>query len=128
MNIRTFMPVLSALSISLGLANCQPSNSPPPAKTAQSACLGTTPSPQLIPSGSATIGRDDAYREEAPARRIEMKSFDMDATEVTNAQFKLFVGATGYVTDAEKTQAGFNVPGGAVFTPPSATNPSCGNL
>ena len=40
------------------------------------------------------------------------KSFWIDATEVTNAQFAAFVAATGYVTDAERQG------GGAVFRPP----------
>ncbi|HZH94261.1 MAG TPA: SUMF1/EgtB/PvdO family nonheme iron enzyme, partial [Flavisolibacter sp.] len=43
-------------------------------------------------------GRPDEY----PKHRVQLKDFWMDETEVTNAQFKKFVEATGYVTTAEK--------------------------
>jgi formylglycine-generating enzyme required for sulfatase activity len=39
---------------------------------------------------------------EYPRRKMQVKGFWMDATEVTNAQFSKFVEATGYVTTAEK--------------------------
>jgi sulfatase modifying factor 1 len=43
-------------------------------------------------------GRPDEY----PQHKVKMDGFWMDATEVTNAQFKKFVKATGYITTAEK--------------------------
>jgi len=43
-------------------------------------------------------GREDEY----PQHRVKVDGFWMDQTEVTNAQFKAFVDATGYVTTAEK--------------------------
>ena len=58
-----------------------------------------------IPGGEFTMGSDKAdekHAEEAPAHAVVIKGFWMDVTEVTNAQFKQFVDATGYVTDAEK--------------------------
>lgn len=82
------------------------------------------PSSQLIPAGGSLIGSNKAYPEEAPAKRVEIGAFDIDAKEVTNTQFLAFVDATQYVTDAEKIQPGFNAAGGAVFMPPSAANPS----
>lgn len=49
--------------------------------------------------GSSTNeGRPDEY----PRHTVKVDGFWMDATEVTNAQFKAFVDATGYVTTAEK--------------------------
>jgi len=80
--------------------------------------------PVKIPSGLATIGHDKTYPEEAPARQIEIDGFDIDATEVTNAQYAKFIKATGYETDAEKLQPGFDVAGGAVFRLPTPTNAS----
>ncbi|WP_139367029.1 formylglycine-generating enzyme family protein [Sediminibacterium ginsengisoli] len=44
-------------------------------------------------------GRDDEY----PAHAVTVTGFWMDRTEVTNAQFKAFVDATGYITTAEIT-------------------------
>ena len=43
-------------------------------------------------------GRADEY----PAHKVKLKGFWIDVTEVTNAAFKKFVDATGYVTTAER--------------------------
>jgi formylglycine-generating enzyme len=43
-------------------------------------------------------GREDEY----PQHGVRVKGFWMDRTEVTNAQFRAFVEATGYITTAEK--------------------------
>ena len=77
-----------------------------------------------IPAGVARIGSDGGYPEEAPVKTVEINSFEIDETEVTNAQFAKFVDEAGYVTSAEKIQPGFEVSGAAVFTPPNATNPT----
>jgi len=59
----------------------------------------------MIPGGEFIMGTDetDSYDHEHPAHRVNVKSFWMDVTEVTNAEFKAFVDATGYVTIAERT-------------------------
>ena len=77
-----------------------------------------------LEGGLTKIGNDNAYPEESPSRTIPIKAFDIDNSEVTNAQFSEFVKATSYITDAEKVQAGFGVPGGAVFKAPTASNPT----
>lgn len=43
-----------------------------------------------------------AMRHERPANAVTVDGFFMDVTEVTNAQFKKFVAATGYKTIAER--------------------------
>ena len=43
-------------------------------------------------------GRADEY----PQHKVKLASYWIDATEVTNASFKKFVEATGYVTTAER--------------------------
>ena len=57
-----------------------------------------------IPGGEFTMGTDSELGrpEEKPAHRVRVDGFWMDQTEVTNAQFRAFVEATGYVTTAEK--------------------------
>src|SRR5262245_46583893 len=57
-----------------------------------------------IPGGEFTMGSADPTlpRNERPAHRVSVDGFWLDATEVTNAAFREFVEATGYVTTAEK--------------------------
>ena len=54
-----------------------------------------------IPGGTFRMGSDKHYPEEAPSHRVTVDPFLIDATPVTNAQFRDFVKATGYVTWAE---------------------------
>jgi formylglycine-generating enzyme required for sulfatase activity len=79
---------------------------------------------------------DLGWPDEKPAHRVRVGGFWMDAHEVTNAQFRAFVQATGYVTTAERTPRLEEVmaqlppgsprpprenlvPGSLVFTPPA---------
>ena len=50
------------------------------------------------------MGTDDpqSYEPERPAHRVKVAAFMMDVTEVTNEQFKAFVDATHFVTQAEQ--------------------------
>jgi formylglycine-generating enzyme len=82
-------------------------------------------------------GADEPTHDAKPVHRVYVDGFWMDAKEVTNAQFKKFVDATGYVTVAERkpraedfpnAPADLLVPGALVFSPPdkpvSLKNPS----
>ena len=90
-----------------------------------------------IPGGEFTMGSSDASArpDEKPPHRVRVGAFWMDATEVTNEQFAAFVGATGYVTVAERPVIWEEIrkqlppgtpkpadealqPGSLVFTPP----------
>jgi formylglycine-generating enzyme required for sulfatase activity len=73
--------------------------------------LNATPAPTnrpqgmvWIPGGEFTMGTNSsmANQAEKPAHRVQVDGFWMDQTDVTNAQFRKFVEATGYVTTAEK--------------------------
>jgi|GEM_PF-46790 len=57
-----------------------------------------------IPGGSFQMGADNgqASPDEYPKHNVTVGGFWMDKTEVTNAQFAVFVRATGYVTTAER--------------------------
>jgi formylglycine-generating enzyme required for sulfatase activity len=54
-----------------------------------------------VPGGTFGMGSDRHYPEEAPVHRVAVDGFWIDATPVTNRQFREFVDATGYLTFAE---------------------------
>ncbi len=47
-----------------------------------------------IPGGEFTMGRNDGDVYEGPAHKVFVKSFFLDETEVTNAQYQIFVDTT----------------------------------
>ncbi|WKA59256.1 formylglycine-generating enzyme family protein [Planococcus shenhongbingii] len=59
-----------------------------------------------IPGGSFLMGTNDKegfpLDGEGPIRKVTVSPFYMDECTVTNADFKSFVTATGYITEAEK--------------------------
>jgi formylglycine-generating enzyme required for sulfatase activity len=57
-----------------------------------------------IPGGEFLMGSDHklAQPSERPAHRVKVAGFWMDRHHVTNAEFRRFVEATGYVTTAER--------------------------
>ena len=65
----------------------------------------------LIPGGLFAMGANDTYPEEAPVHNVEVDSFWIDPTTVTNAQFAVFVAATGHVTVAEIAPRAEDYPG-----------------
>ncbi|GAB4066816.1 formylglycine-generating enzyme family protein [Ancylobacter sonchi] len=80
-----------------------------------------------IEGGTFRMGSDHHYPEEKPAHRVSVAGFFIDATPVTNAQFRAFVEATGHVTVAETAPDPKDYPGARpemlkagslVFTPP----------
>jgi len=64
-----------------------------------------------IPGGSFMMGSYSGQPNEAPVRRVKLDGFYMDETEVTNAEFRKFVEATGYETIAERTPNPEDFPG-----------------
>ncbi len=83
-----------------------------------------------IPAGIFDMGAHDekGRTDEYPVHRVAVKSFWMDETEVTNAQFAAFVAATAYVTTAEKAisweELKKQVPAGTPRPPDSLLAPS----
>ena len=59
-----------------------------------------------ISGGSFLMGTDDKdgfpSDGEGPIRKVTVNPFYMDECTVTNAEFKSFIDATGYITEAEK--------------------------
>jgi formylglycine-generating enzyme len=103
------------------------------------AVVGATPAGmRWISAGEFTMGTDDvrSMPNERPAHRVRVAGFWIDEHPVTNAEFRRFVDATGYVTTAERKPDWEElkkelppgtprpddsklVPGSLVFTPPS---------
>ena len=54
-----------------------------------------------IPGGTFRMGSEDLYPEERPVHSVAVDGFWMDDHQVTVAEFRRFVRATGYVTCAE---------------------------
>ena len=58
-----------------------------------------------IPGGNFVMGStsadSSAFTDEMPQHTVQLSSFWIDQTEVTNGMFTRFVSETGYVTDAE---------------------------
>ena len=80
-----------------------------------------------IPGGSFLMGSNEFYREERPVRRETVPGFWIDRYPVTNADFRKFISATGYVTTCERppdpamypdADPSLLVPGSSVFRKP----------
>lgn len=80
-----------------------------------------------VPGGNFVMGSNKFYREERPARRETVDGFWIDPRPVTNAEFRGFVRATGYLTTSERApdpavypdaDPSLLVPGSLVFTKP----------
>lgn len=58
----------------------------------------------FIPGGTFTMGGDSVWgrADEFPGHQVKVSAFYMDKHEVTNAEFRAFVKATGYITTAER--------------------------
>jgi sulfatase modifying factor 1 len=67
-----------------------------------------------IPEGTFRMGSGDHYPEEAPVHRVTVGAFSVRSTAVTNGQYAAFVGATGYVTVAERPLDPADFPGAPV--------------
>lgn len=105
---------LAMCALALSLYSCgnsqatkdQPAAVAPQVHTDSIAFSGDTSTADMvyIPGGTFMMGGDNnqAAPDEFPKHSVSVSPFWMDAHEVTNAQFKKFVDATGYVTTAER--------------------------
>jgi formylglycine-generating enzyme len=65
----------------------------------------------VVPAGVFVMGSDDHYPEERPAHLEHVDGFLIDQHPVTNARFRRFVKATGYLTTAETAPSAKDFPG-----------------
>jgi formylglycine-generating enzyme required for sulfatase activity len=71
-----------------------------------------------IPAGEFQMGSKTGDSDEKPVHRVSIKEdFYMGRTEVTVRQFRVFAQATGYKTEAEKGNWGFNYDWGFTIVP-----------
>jgi formylglycine-generating enzyme required for sulfatase activity len=135
---RTKLPILLLLGATAFAATFMVVRSNQRGANKSPAAPGGPPADMVwIPGGEFTMGTDSelGWPDEKPAHRARVDGFWMDRCEVTNAQFRAFVEATGYVTTAEKAPLLEEimsqvppgtpppapedlVPGSLVFTPP----------
>lgn len=113
-----------------------------PKESARAEPADAPPGMVWVRGGEYLMGTDDLQANDAerPAHRVRVDGFWIDRTELTNAEFRKFVEATGYQTIAErpirweqlKTQLPPGtprlpddqlVPGSMVFTPPDRPVP-----
>ncbi len=105
------------------------------AAKAASHCRAIPDEPIRIAAGTFSMGQEDVYAEEGPARETTVGEFLIDPHEVTVAQFSAFVAATDYITRAEKpvdpSEFGVSLdqippdlllPGSAVFIAPDRSS------
>src|ERR1700730_9807892 len=88
---------------------------------------GDTAGMTFVPGGTFAMGSEQHQPEERYTHIVRVDGFWIDRHEVTNAQFKKFVEATGYVTLAERPvdpkshpdwPREMLVPGSIMFVPP----------
>ena len=58
--------------------------------------------PVWVDGGQFRMGSATHYPEEAPVHRVSVDGFWIRPTAITNAEFRDFIDATGYVTIAER--------------------------
>lgn len=135
---------ISRLMLAIFLVNaCAQSADEPKIEESRGSFLSKTDTGMvLIEAGSFVMGSDESYAEthEMPSIEVQIKSFYIDRTEVTNADFSRFVEKTGYLTVAErpidwerlkkelpadvpKPPDSLLVPGSLVFSPPAGPVP-----
>jgi formylglycine-generating enzyme required for sulfatase activity len=75
----------------------------------------------LVPGGTFQMGSNDGESDEKPVHSVTVSSFYLGKYEVTVRQFKEFIDASGYTTDAEK-DGGSNFWNGKEWEKKSGTN------
>ncbi|MGD9979020.1 MAG: formylglycine-generating enzyme family protein [Hyphomonadaceae bacterium] len=102
---------MAVLGCALALAACGRQQTESVAQCAPVAFGATI----AVPGGRVDRGANRFEPEERVGGVGDVGAFDIDATEVTNAQYAAFVDATGYVTLAERAGPDGALMGAAVF-------------
>jgi formylglycine-generating enzyme required for sulfatase activity len=78
----------------------------------------------LIPGGSFQMGSNDGESDEKPVHEVRISSFYLSKYEVTVGEFKQFIDATSYQTDADK-DGGSSAWDGKAWTKTAGVNWKC---
>ena len=100
-----FLGIASALLVSLRTIASPNSIGSNAAQSPRIQTDGTAyPGMAWIPGGTFLMGTDDkaSFPNERPAHFVQVQGVWIDENDVTNAEFAKVVGATGYVTTAER--------------------------
>jgi formylglycine-generating enzyme required for sulfatase activity/tRNA A-37 threonylcarbamoyl transferase component Bud32 len=105
-SLRLPPPQRSRIEIPIGSARPEPDPDPTPGvpkpreTTVETRARPQLPTPPagmvLVPAGPFTMGCDHGNENERPAHEVWLDHFFIDATEVTNAQYRLFCHKTGH--------------------------------
>lgn len=102
-------PVFSS-TVPSSVASSKPDSEMHPGKVFRD--CADCPEMVVIPAGSfsmgGTAGEVDRKDNEGPVHTVSIKAFALGKTEVTVAEFRVFVRATGYKTDAERNVGNAN--------------------
>jgi sulfatase modifying factor 1 len=97
--MRCVLPIVLMLSA----AACQQPDAPPPVTPLAEAETDVIIGDMIyVPGGVTLIGSEEGEAIEQPVFAAEVASFWLDASPVTVARFRAFVGRTGYETEAER--------------------------
>ena len=136
----TMRRVIACLILPAGSISCQqPAGDAPGTTHTPAPAPGEAPEGMVwVPGGPFVMGSESEFADpaEAPEHDVVVDGFFMDTHSVTNAEFRVFVEATGHVTVAEKAPTAKDllkqmppgtpppppevlVPGSLVFSPTS---------
>ena len=98
--MRRFLPIVLFLSV----AACRQPDAPPRAEAPPvvAVVVGGLDAMVSVPGGTTRIGSDDGLPHERPRFDANVAPFFLDRSPVTVAQFRDFVEATDYETEAER--------------------------
>ncbi|MDR2914762.1 MAG: formylglycine-generating enzyme family protein [Tannerella sp.] len=102
--MKIFFYTLSVLGLLLIISSCNNGKSLKEKENLTSSFNSSNYNMIWVPDGEFTMGTDDlnSMPNERPSHKVMLKGFWMDKYVVTNADFRKFVEATGYLTTAEK--------------------------
>lgn len=111
MNARSWVALVAVMCFACD-GSRGPSRAPAPSEA--------PPGMVWISGGEFEMGSTEGLPDERPVHTVRVSGFFIDATEVTNAEFRAFVDATHYVTTAERAPSAEEI---LALSPPGTPPP-----